>query len=259
MGIDSSAEGVTAGKNEREVEAALLRDPQGEFSHADLEGLPGPVASYFRAAVTPGTPLALSARIRMRGRIKIGRWVPFTAREVLTPHVGFVWAARAAGIVAGSDRFVDGHGEMNWRLFGLVRVMQESGPDVSRSAAERAAAEAVWVPTSLFPGFGVEWSAEGDGRIVARYQIADYPVRLELSTTGGGLIEAVRFDRWGDPDATGEFGLHAFGGDFSAHSTFNGVSIPSEGRLGWHYGTNRWSEGEFFRYRITDLELVGRT
>lgn len=243
----------------RQVEAALLRDPQGEFSHADLEGLPGPVASYFRAAVTPGTPLALSARIRMRGRIKIGRWVPFTARQVLSPHVGFVWAARAAGIVSGSDLFVDGRGEMDWRLFGLIRVMQGSGPDVSRSAAERAAAEAMWVPSALLPAFGVKWSMLGDRRISARYQIGDYPMRVDLSITGGGLIRSVVFDRWGDPDGTGEFGLHPFGGDFSAHATFNGVTIPSEGRLGWHYGTDRWSEGEFFRYRITDLELAART
>ena len=243
----------------RQIEAALLRDPQGEFSYADLQGLPGPVASYFRAAVSPGAPLAMSARIRMRGRIKIGRWVPFTARQVISPHVGFVWAARAAGIVTGSDRFVDGHGEMDWRLFGLIRVMQGSGPDVSRSAAGRAAAEAVWVPTSLLPGFGVEWSAEGDDRISARYQIAGYPVRVDFSTTSEGLIRSAIFERWGDPDGTGEFGAHPFGGDFSAHATFNGVTIPSEGRLGWHYGTDRWSEGEFFRYRITDLELTVRT
>jgi hypothetical protein len=247
-----------AGKHEREVEAALIRYPRGVFSHVEVEGLPGPVASYFRAAVTPGTPLGLSVRIRMRGRIRIGRWVPFTADEILTPHVGFVWAARAAGILSGSDRFVDGHGEMDWRLFGLIR-WQRSGPDVSRSAAERAAAEAVWVPTALLPGFGVEWSAEEDGRISACFQIAAYPVRLDFSTTDEGLIRSVRFDRWGDPDGTGEFGLHPFGGDFSAHATFDGATIPSEGRLGWHYGTDRWSEGEFFQYRITDLELVAGT
>ena len=252
-------ERAMAGHGMREVEAALLRDPQGEFSYAALKGLPGPVASYFRAAVTPGTPMALSARIRMRGRIKIGRWVPFTARQVLSPHLGFVWAARAAGIVTGSDRFVDGRGEMDWRLFGLIRVMQGSGPDVSRSAAERAAAEAMWIPTALLPSFGVEWSVEEDGRISARYQIAGYPVRVDLSTTGAGLIRSATFDRWGDPDGTGEFGLHPFGGDFSAHATFNGVTIPSEGRLGWHHGTDRWSEGEFFRYRITGHELTAKT
>jgi hypothetical protein len=53
--------------------------------------------------------------------------------------------------------------------------------------------------------------------------------------------------------------LALFGGDFSADATFDGVIIPSGGRLGWHYGTDRWSEGEFFRYSITGLELAART
>jgi len=32
--------------------------------------------------------------------------------------------------------------------------------------------------------------------------------------------------------------------------------IPSAGRAGWFYGTDRWSEGEFFRYEFTDFHLV---
>ena len=145
---------------------------------------------------------------------------------------------------------------MDWRLAGLLRVMHAAGPDVSRSAAERAAAEAVWVPTALLPRFGVEWSDIGHDRIRARYRIADYPVQVDYSLTGESLIRSVTFDRWGDPDGTGDFGLHPFGGEFTAHATFGGVTIPSEGCLGWHYGTDQWGDGEFFRYRITDFELV---
>ncbi len=244
------------GRDWRRVEATLVRDAPGAFGERELEGLPAPVTSYLRAAVATGTPLARSARMRMRGRIKIGRWVPFRAREVLTPQVGFLWAARAAGIIIGSDRFVEGRGEMDWRLGGLIRVMHGAGPDISRSAAERAAAEAVWVPTALLPRFGVAWSATGNDRISARYQIGDYPVQVDYSLTGEGLIRSVTFDRWGDPDGSGVFGLHTFGGEFTAHATFDGVTIPSEGRLGWHYGSDRWDQGEFFRYRITDLELL---
>jgi hypothetical protein len=33
------------------------------------------------------------------------------------------------------------------------------------------------------------------------------------------------------------------------------VSIPSVGRVGWFFGTDPWDDGEFFRYRITDLAL----
>ena len=120
----------------------------------------------------------------------------------------------------------------------MLRVMHGAGPDVSRSAAERAAAEAVWVPTSLLPRFGVEWSVAGERRIGARFQIADYAVDLGLAMTEEGELRSVEFNRWGDPDGTGEFGLHPFGGEFSAHAWFSGVTIPSEGRLGWHYGTD---------------------
>ncbi len=51
-------------------------------------------------------------------------------------------------------------------------------------------------------------------------------------------------------------GFHPFGGGFTSHATFAGVTIPDAGRMGWHYGTDRWGEGEFFRYRITGLDLV---
>jgi hypothetical protein len=238
------------------MEEALVRSARGTFDERVLEALPSPVASFFRSAVAPGTAAAASARIRMRGRIKIGRWLPFRAVEVLTPTAGFVWAARAAGIISGSDRFIDGRGAMDWRLFGMIRVMHAHGPDVSRSAAERAAAEAVWVPTALLPDFGVEWSASGDEHITARYQIADYPIEIHCTLTDDARLRSIVFRRWGDPNGTGQFALHPFGGDFTGYATFNGLTIPSEGRFGWHYGTDRWDDGEFFRYRITGLEPI---
>jgi hypothetical protein len=36
-----------------------------------------------------------------------------------------------------------------------------------------------------------------------------------------------------------------------------GVTIPSSGRVGWHFGTDRWpDDGEFFRFTITRYELL---
>jgi hypothetical protein len=83
--------------------AQLVPDAAGTFTEAELDGLPDLVRRHLAAAITPGTPLARSARLRMRGRIRIGRWLPFRAREVLSPHDGFVWAARAAGVVTATS------------------------------------------------------------------------------------------------------------------------------------------------------------
>jgi hypothetical protein len=238
------------------IASSLVRGAVGRFTEAELDGLPDPVQRYLRTGIAPGTPLAGTAGIRMKGRIKIGRWVPFVARELLTPQLGFIWAARAAGIISGSDRYVDGRGEMSWKLAGLLRVMHADGPDISRSAAGRAAAEAIWVPTALLPRFDVEWAADDDTHISARYHIEDEPIQVHYQLTPAGHIQSVVFDRWGDPDNTGTFSLHPMGGEFTGHETFDGVTVPDAGKLGWHYGTDRWNEGEFFRYRITDLTLV---
>ena len=153
----------------REVEQQLAIPAASEpFGERDLDGLPEPVRRLFRVAITPGTPLAQAARFRMRGSIKVGkRWLPFRAREVLAPHHGFVWAARAGGVIVGSDRYADGVGAMDWKFLGLLRVAHAGGPDASRSAAGRAGAEAVWVPTALLPRFGVAWTATDRHHITA--------------------------------------------------------------------------------------------
>ena len=73
---------------------------------------------------------------------------------MLSPQRGFVWTARAAGLIAGGDRYLDGAGTMRWKLAGLVTVAAGEGADISRSAAGRAGAEGVWLPTALLPGSG---------------------------------------------------------------------------------------------------------
>jgi hypothetical protein len=238
-------------------EVRLLQPPEpGRFGAAELEGLAEPVQRHLAQVIAPGTPLATSARLRMRGHIKVGRWLPFRAHQVLNPHRGFIWTARAAGIIAGSDRFVDGSGAMDWKLAGLVTVAHADGRDVARSAAGRAGAEAIWLPTALLPRFGVHWSAGSANQVAAAFRVGDQPVELRLRLDADGRIAALVFDRWGDPDNRGNFGWHRFGGEFTGYRSFHGLTIPSSGRLGWFYGQDRWPVGEFFRYQVTDLEPV---
>jgi uncharacterized protein DUF6544 len=238
----------------------LVRGPgAGRFRPAELEGLPEPVRRYLAAVIAPGTPPARSAHLRMCGTIRIGRWLPFRARELLAPLDGFLWRARAAGVIIGSDRYIDGSGSADWRLAGLVPVMRTAGPDVSRSAAGRAGAEGIWVPTALLPRYGVRWTAESWDRITARYCTGTVPLQLHLRLDDAGRVASFVFDRWGDPGHTGVWAWHPFGGEVTEHRTFDSVTIPSAGQIGWFFGTERWPDGEFFRFRITALHLVAAT
>jgi hypothetical protein len=230
----------------------------GIFDEKEIRGLPEPVQRYLTAAIGPGSALTTAVELKMHGRIKVGRWLPFRARQVLSPHEGFVWAARAAGIIAGSDRYLNSAGAMDWKVAGVITVAHGEGPDVSRSAAGRGAAEAVWVPTALLPRFGVSWSAADHERITARYTLGTTPIAVNYTLDSGGRIRSLVFDRWGDPDSTGTFGWHPFGGQITGYRTFGGLTIPSAGSLGWNYGSDRWPEGEFFRYEITHLRPLNR-
>jgi Family of unknown function (DUF6544) len=232
-----------------------LPSPAGAFSERELDGLPKPIRRYFRAAVALGAPLAASARLRMRGTIKLGPWLPFRARQVLAPHRGFIWAARVAGIISGSDQYIDGSGLMQWRLLGLVPIVRAEGPDISRSSVGRFGAESIWLPTSLLPRFGVAWTADDDSHVTARFHVDDVELALHLSLDDRACVRSVQLDRWGDPESSGAFGWHSFGIEVDGYATFDGVSIANRGRGGWFFGTDGWPEGDFFHYEITDLSL----
>jgi hypothetical protein len=242
-----------------ELEADLAQPAAGDvFGEDELNGLPAPVQRYFRASIALGTPLALAARIAMQGSIKIaGRWMPFRATEVLAPHRGFVWSASVAGgLFAGSDQYASGLGAMRWKILGLIPVVQAEGPDVSHSAAARAGAESVWVPTALLPRFGVNWTADDDTHLTARYTVDNTPLVVRYELDEEARIVTAQIDRWGDPNNTGAWGMHPFGFEATARATFDGVSVPSQGRVGWFPRTEQWADGEFFRFALTELRLV---
>jgi hypothetical protein len=127
---------------------------------------------------------------------------------------------------------------------------------VSRSSAGRAAAEAVWVPTALLPRFGVTWAAADAHHLTASWPLDDLQLKVHYTLDDNARVRSVAVDRWGDPDSPGTFGVHHFGHELTRYSAVDGVTIPSAGRAGWFHGTDRWREGEFFRYQFTDFHLV---
>ena len=221
------------------------------FDPTTVAGLPGPARRWLRHAIAPGTPLWPSVELTMHGEIRLGTWRRFTARQVLAPPRGFVWAARTRlfGLpVTGFDRLTSGSGAMRWRLAGLVPVLSATGPDVTRSAAGRLAGEMVLAPTTAL---AASWSAGADGEhAVAATLVAGVEERTELHVGPDGRLLDVRMQRWGDPDGV-PFGRHPFGVTVDAEATFAGMTIPSVFRAAWWWGTNRQEEGEFFRAEVT--------
>ncbi len=191
------------------------------FDPAATMGLPEPARRWLSHAIAPGTPLWSRAELAMHGQIKLGRWRPFTAHQVLIPPDGYIWAAttRLAGLpVTGYDRLGSGAGEI-----ALI-------PTAYRHAT---------------------WSrGEYANTAVATWQFGDDTETAELRIARNGRLAEVRVNRWGNPGGA-PFGRYPFGVRVEAESRLGGITIPSVFRAGWWWGTNRQHEGEFFRAEIT--------
>ena len=137
--------------------------PKARFEARLLDGLDEPVRRYFVHAIRDGAELAAGVRLAMSGRIKVGVWLPFTASQECDGR-SFTWHARVGlgrlTALTVLDRFADRVGSTEGRLLGRRRVFHAAGEDTTRSAAGRAALEAVLAPMSLLPQRGVSWRAE---------------------------------------------------------------------------------------------------
>jgi hypothetical protein len=190
----------------------------------------------------------------MHGEMKLGRWLPFTAEQVINWGQGMIWNAtvRMNGMpIRGFDRLVNGEGDMQWKLFGIVPVMRASGPDISRSAAGRVMAELVWLP-SVLCGEGVTWTAQDALHPRASLTMQGEAGELSLTIDRNGRLKTLTLPRWSNPGGL-KFGYVDFGGIVEEEKQFGVYTIPTCLRVGYYVGTDRFeSDGEFFRVSIDD-------
>ncbi len=226
------------------------------FDPSTLDDLPEPAARWLRRTVTPGTPLAQSVELTMGGRIRIGgRWLPYTARQILRAGVGFVWQPRVGGRLlrfTGADSLGEDGARLDFRLHGLIPVAQADGPDTDRSAAGRLAAETVaWLPSAVVPQLGIRWEPVDGDRDRARVAVPvpDGTIDVDITVDIDGRLLAVDLQRWSD--RTDPPSHEPFGADVAADGPGpNGDLIAAEGTVGWDHGTPAWSDGRFFEFTL---------
>ena len=224
------------------------------FDPAITAALPEPVRRWLGHAIAPGTPLRTAAELQMHGEIRLGAWRRFTAVQRLTPGGGFVWVATAwlLGLpVTGFDRFTRGSGQMRWRLLGAVRVMAAEGADITRSAAGRHAGELLLAAPAAALDPDIRWTTVDPDRATAWVRVGTGEHEVTLSVAADGALTELRMTRWGSP-GNEPFAAHAFGATMHDEATFDGFTVPRAITAGWHYGTDRWPEGQFIRYSVDD-------
>jgi Family of unknown function (DUF6544) len=253
---DTTHRARTIGRSLREPGPRQL---PAAFDPAAVADFPEPARRWLTHAIEPGTLLVDAAELQMHGEIKLGRWRPFTATQAIVPDAGFVWAAhtRVAGLpVRGFDSYAMGEGTTRWRMLGLIPLTSAEGYDVTRSAADRLAAESVLLPT-VFPA--ATWRT-GPGRDSATYLRhfgnRHSRGRATIHVAADGQLLGVSMRRWGKPIGK-HYDEYRFEVSFSREYEVDGVVLPDGITAAWV--TPDGTRHEFFRAFIdtADLFLAG--
>jgi hypothetical protein len=215
-----------------------------------------PVRRYLAHALHGEAGRARGVALTMKGRIKAGAWLPFTASQACDGR-SFEWRARVGAerltLLTVVDRFAAGAGSTEGRLLGRRRVFGADGQDTARSGAGRAALESVFAPMSLLPERGVRWGSEGDDVLVASFDVPPERPQLRLRIDGDGALRSVVAQRWGDVGQRA-FGYVPCGCEVLTERRFGDVVVPSSVTVGWWFGTPRYAP--FFEAEILTLEAT---
>jgi hypothetical protein len=213
-----------------------------------------PVQRYFAHALPEGGRPG-GTRVRMRGRVRAGVWLPFSAVERCDGR-SFEWLARVGlgplSVLRVTDAFADGRGHTEGKLFGRIRMFKASDEDTARSAAGRAALEAVvFAPSAVLPEHGVEWSALADDELLAGFDLPPEKPEVHVRIDAEGAVRSVSALRWGAPDRDG-FDYVPCGCDVHAERRFGDMVIPSRVTVSWWHGTPK--QAPFFRAEVRAVE-----
>jgi uncharacterized protein DUF6544 len=203
-----------------------------------VDGRPEPVRRFFAHALPAGVGPG-RMRVRMRGRVRAGAWLPFSAEQVCDDR-SFEWLARVRlgplTLLRVTDSFADGLGHTEGRLFGAVRLFGASDEDTARSAAGRAALEAV----VFAPGAAraADWTALSDHELLARFDLPPERPEVHVRIDAEGALRSITAARWGNPGGDG-FDYVPCGCDVHAERRFGDLVIPSRLTVSWWHGTPR--------------------
>jgi hypothetical protein len=141
---------------------------------------------------------------------------------------------------------------MEGRLLGRIKLFEADDENTSRSAAGRAALEAVYTPASLLPQRGVSWRAERERhrRELGRASRAPGAAPGDRRPRGRARLLGLR---WGD---TGQkaFGYMPCGCEVGAERCFGDLVVPSRITGAWWFGTPR--QAPFYRAEVRELAAV---
>ncbi len=247
---------VTERRFEREIDDLFAARTPAErvlITEADLVDLPEPVQRWLRFSGVVGKERPTTVRLKQEGELRLGErgWFPFTAEEYYTTDPpGFVWTVKVEMAplvsVVGRDAYLGGRGSMDMRLFGLIPVAKDSGPEMDRGDLLRYLNEIMWFPAGAISPY-ITWEAKDATSAQATMSYAGVSASATFIFDEQGRLANMLAERFDREDGK----VNLWSTPITGYGGFAGVRIPVAGEGVYARDTGDYP---YIRLRITALE-----
>ncbi len=221
---------------------------------SDIVNLPYPVQTYLRYTGIVGKKEIKTVELKQKGffRQKVNsKWTSMTAEQYINVDaMGFIWKAKTS-IVRAIDQFVNGHGRLKVRLFGLFKIVDFKGVEADQGEALRFLAESIWFPSALTKDY-LKWT-EVDSQTADVTLLCDTPnVTARLHFCKSGEVKKITAKRYMEEE--GKFLLNDWVISNMEYKSFFGVLIPYKAHVSWEFANSSFC---YYKLEMTEVLFNG--
>lgn len=228
-----------------------------KVSMGQFSGLPIPVANWLKTSGIVGkeevSTVWLSQKTKMKMKPEQKTWNNATAEQYFTiKNPAFVWKVNMSMPpfikIAGRDKFIDGKGEMQIKMFSTINVVHAKGSQMDEGSLQRFLGEIVWFPSAALSPF-ISWEAIDS---LSAKATMDYKGTIGSGTfyfnKQGDFVKysALRY-KGNQPDAK----RYQWVINVKEHAVLNGVKIPIKMTATWKLDKGDWT---WLEMEVTDIK-----
>lgn len=218
--------------------------------------LPEAMQRYLTYAKVAGKESIRTVRIKQPGEYRTQpghRWLPMVAEQYVTTNPSaFLWHMKSQPIplvsLSVTDRFSDGHGNLNVKLWSFIAVANARGPEMNQGELQRYLSEMAYYPTAWLSDT-IEWQPIDANSVKATIHTQELTASTVLHVNEQGQLTHVTTERY--MAEHGYYQLEPWSGQFDEYREVSGMLIPTKFSVIWHLasGDFNWLRGE-----LTEIE-----
>lgn len=223
-----------------ETKSFLSESNTGEalLTQQALSDLPSIVQNWLKQSQVLEKPSTYRVHLWQEGKMRLqpgGDWLKATSDQWFsTDPPGFIWNADVgSGTLmefSGRDFFQKGTGNMLIKLYGVMGIVNASGPMIDEGVAIRYLAEIIWFPSAAISPY-IQWEEVNDQEVLAYFTYENLKVSGHFYFSREGKVirfEALRFN-----EQTKKREKWVVDIDPTQYATFEGRYIPTKAKVSW--------------------------